>query len=106
MKISENYILREIAGDYIIVPSGREALHFQGLITVNETGVFLWKLLQEKECNLDELVEAVCHEFEVSEKMAREDIREFLGYIKQRGIIEEEGIEKNEENVYKTNDWV
>ena len=94
MRISENYILREIAGDYIIVPSGREVLHFQGLITVNETGVFLWKLLQEKECNLDELVKAVCNEFEVSEEMAREDIREFLGYIKQQGIIIEEGTEK------------
>ena len=43
MRISKDYIVREIAGEYIIVPTGREALNCQGLITVNETGAFRWK---------------------------------------------------------------
>lgn len=38
MKISSNYVIREIAGDYIIVPIGQAIFDFQGLITVNEIG--------------------------------------------------------------------
>ena len=36
MKIDRNFVLREIAGEYIIIPTGKTALEFNGLITVNE----------------------------------------------------------------------
>ena len=49
MHISENYILREIMGEYIVVPTGEEAMKFQGLVTLNETGAFLWKELQKND---------------------------------------------------------
>lgn len=48
MKISNEYIIRDIAGEYIIVPVGQVALDFQGLITVNEIGVYIWELLQKR----------------------------------------------------------
>ena len=40
MKISENYIMREIAGEYIVVPTGRAAMDFKGLISLNDVGLF------------------------------------------------------------------
>lgn len=45
MKIDRNFVLREIAGEYIIIPTGKTALEFNGLITVNEIGMELWKML-------------------------------------------------------------
>ena len=56
MKVEKDFILREIAGEYIIIPTGKTVLEFNGLITVNEIGVFLWKMLQE-EVTLNELVQ-------------------------------------------------
>ena len=41
MKISKQYVIREILGEHIIVPTGQEAIRFQGIIAVNETGAFL-----------------------------------------------------------------
>ena len=46
MKIDKKFVLREIAGEYIIIPTGKTALDFKGLITVNEVGVSIWKMLQ------------------------------------------------------------
>ncbi len=46
MKIDRSFVLREIAGEYIIIPTGKTALEFNGLITVNEIGMELWKMLQ------------------------------------------------------------
>ena len=48
MKIEKDFILREIAGDYVIVPTGKTALEFNGLITVNELGAFIWEKLQQE----------------------------------------------------------
>ena len=76
MKIDKNFVLREIAGEYIIIPTGRTALEFNGLITVNEVGMELWKMLQE------------------DENAAREDIQEFLDRLVKGGILTED--EKSE----------
>lgn len=91
MRISKNYIVREIADEYIIVPTGREALNFQGLITVNETGAFLWNLLQEESMTEDSLTEALCEAYEIEKTTAKQDVKEFLKYVKQRRILINEG---------------
>lgn len=88
MKINKEYVLREIAGDYIIIPVGKTVLEFNGLITVNEVGVFLWKMLQE-EVTMDDLVKAVLSEYEVEEEVARKDIRKFLEELVKGGILDE-----------------
>lgn len=87
MKISENYILREIAGEYIVVPTGSAAMDFKGLITLNETGAFLWKLLQEKEQTEKTLAEALCEEYETNPEEANADIEEFLQRIRSEGML-------------------
>ena len=89
MKITREYILREIAGDYIIIPTGKTVLDFNGLITLNEVGVSLWKMLQN-EVTFDDLLQGVLDEYDVEPAVAREDIQEFLDQLVNRGIIEAE----------------
>lgn len=91
MKISENFVKREIMGDHIIIPTGTEAIRFQGLISVNETGAFLWELLQKEELTKEELLCAVCKRYEVDREEARRDIEEFLEAMRERGILEGAG---------------
>ena len=87
MKISENYILREIAGEYIVVPIGSAAMDFKGLITLNDTGVFLWKLLQEDDQTKESLLDALCEEYEAVREEAKADIEEFLQRIRSEGML-------------------
>ena len=58
MHISENFVMREIAGERVIVPIGEEASRFHGLITVNDSGAFLWSILQKSDTTLDQLKKA------------------------------------------------
>ena len=88
MKINKEFVLREIVGDYIIIPTGRTVLEFNGLITVNEVGVTIWNMLQE-EVTMDELVQGVLAEYDVEEAVARKDIQEFLGELVKGGILDE-----------------
>ena len=86
MRIEKEFVLREIAGDYIIIPTGKTVLEFNGLITVNEVGVTLWNMLQE-EVTVDQLVQGVLAEYDVEEDVAREDIQEFLDTLAKGGIL-------------------
>ena len=89
MKVDKEFVLREIAGDYIIIPTGKTVLDFNGLITVNEVGAALWNMLQE-DVSLDELVKGILAEYEVEEDVAREDIQEFLTTLDKGGILKKD----------------
>lgn len=91
MKVEKEFVLREIAGDYIIIPTGKTVLEFNGLITVNEVGVSLWNMLQN-EVSLDDLVQGILNEYDVEESVAREDIVEFLNTLAEGGILDRDDI--------------
>ena len=88
MKIREGFILKEIAGSYVVVPVGQDLVDFSSMITINETGAFLW----EKLCNditTEELCDAVINEYEgVTKEEALSDIDEFVKVLKEKNILE------------------
>ena len=86
MKIKPGYLLREVAGNYIIVAIGEEAVDFNGLITVNETGAFLWKKL-ESGVDTDELLTALRAEYDVPEEIAIADINGFIEKLQKADLL-------------------
>ena len=45
MKIKEGFILRKVGGSNVIVPTGNETNEFNGMITTNDTGAFIFEKL-------------------------------------------------------------
>ena len=76
MKIVSGFILRSVAGNNIVVPVGENAKKFNGVINLNESGVFMWKKL-EQGIELDDLVKALTDEYDVDEQTARRDAQAF-----------------------------
>lgn len=90
MRISDEFILRNIAGDFIIVPTGKEAMNFQGLITVNEVGAFLWAALQKNNLSKKELTAALLKEYDADPETAEKDVDEFLEIVRKKGMLQDE----------------
>ena len=88
MKVSKRFVLREIAGSYVIVPVGDDVVDFSSMITVNETGAYLWNELQN-DVTIDELCEKLLAEYEgVTTAEAKADIVNFVSVLKENGILE------------------
>lgn len=86
MKISEGYLLRTVAGKNIVVSVGAD-VNFNGMLTLNDTGVFFWKLLQ-RETTKEEMLEAVLKEYDVSSQEASKDIDDFIQKLSANKILE------------------
>lgn len=86
MKIKNGFIIREIAGSYVIIAAGEDAVDFGGMITVNETGAFLWGLL-ERGTSKKEMTEKLLSEYDVDEKTAEADIDEFIEKLRAGKIL-------------------
>ena len=85
MKIKDGFVLREIAGDTVVIPSGN-TLNFDMMITLNETGAFLWKKLQS-EADETELVEALLNEYEVEKETAQEHVKKFIEKLNEHELL-------------------
>ena len=88
MQVSKDYLLRNIAGETILIPSGAAAQKFNGLVTVNSLGAFLWDELSEPK-DLDTLVRRITEEYEVDAETARRDAEEFLEELRRIGALED-----------------
>ena len=88
LKIKDNFLLKEVAGKTIVVPVGQATLDFNAIITLNETGAFLFSKLQEKDMSEEDLVAALTTEYDVSADIAAADIKKFVDSIKKAGVTE------------------
>ena len=88
MQVSKDYLLRTIAGETILIPSGAAAQKFNGLVTVNSLGAFIWDVLQSP-TDLDGLVGRITEEYEVDAATARADAEEFLAELRNIGALED-----------------
>ncbi|MBE7043194.1 MAG: PqqD family protein [Ruminococcaceae bacterium] len=87
MKIKSSFILKKILDDYIVVPVGEELVNFDAMITLNETGAFLWELLNEEKTE-EELLKELCSVYDVSEEDAKKDISNFIALLQQTKVLE------------------
>ena len=86
LKLDKEYVLRQIGDDYIIVPVGKATLSFNGMITVNETGAFLWEQLV-KGISKEELLGKLIETYEVTLDEAKRDLDEFLNVLYTNDIL-------------------
>ncbi len=88
MKIKEGYMLRTVAGQNIVVPIGSAAQRFNGMITLNSTGAFLWQEMHE-ETDRDTLVSKLLEEYDVDSKLASLGVDSFLRKIREAKLVDE-----------------
>lgn len=86
MKLKKGFIVREIAGETVVLPSGEE-LDLSKVFYLNETAKFLWKYLEES-AELTELVEAVLKEYDVDQEHAELSVARFVMKLNENGFLE------------------
>ena len=89
MKVSKQFILRNVAGDNLLIPTGSSAISMKGLILLSESGVLLYNRLQTG-CTKEDLINALTSEYDVNAEDAALDTEAFLNQMRQLNILLEE----------------
>lgn len=88
MNVKLDFVLREIAGETLLVPAGKTALDLNGMLTLNETCAALWRMLPEA-ADAEALTQGLLQEFEgAPAEQVRADVEEFLARLRELGIVE------------------
>ena len=89
MRVKKDFIFRDIAGEYLLIPTGEAALSVKGLIAMSESGSLLYQKLRDG-CSRADLIAALLAEYDVSEAVAADDVDAFLDQMRQLDMLAEE----------------
>lgn len=87
MKLVSGLVLRQIAGESILIPTGELTKNFNGLISVNDVSAFILEQLRE-ERTFAQLLEAVLEEFDVAPERAEADLKDLLEKLENLQLLE------------------
>lgn len=87
MKIKEGFILRRIAGEMVVVPVGEMMVSFNRILSLSDTGAFIWQLLAENDLSKDEILERMLDEYEVDRQLAARDIDRFIASLQAADLL-------------------
>lgn len=88
MKVKGDFVLSPMADSFVVVPVGDANMNLNVVISLNETGAFLWKNLQN-ETTAENLLCALTAEYDVDQATAKEHIEKFLKKLKEKNLLEE-----------------
>ena len=88
MKIADGFALKVIADTNAVVPTGTNTVSFRSIISLNDSGAFLWKQL-ETDTDEERLVSALLGEYDTDEETARADVREFIENARAAKLLDE-----------------
>ena len=82
MKIKKGFLLREMpGGTSVVVGVGENSEKLKGYLTLNESGAFIWKIL-EKGATVDEIVSEILKEYDVEEGIVKADVTAVVSKLK------------------------
>ena len=85
MKLKDGFILRTVAGETVVLPTGG-VTDFDMMITLNDTGKFLWERLTVG-AEEEELVKALLAEYDVTEELAAQSVAAFVARLKELDFL-------------------
>lgn len=85
MKLKNGFVLREVAGQVVVIPSGDD-LDLNMMITLNDTGRFLWEML-ENGAEEAELAQALLKEYDVDQATAQQAVDAFVARLKELDFL-------------------
>ncbi|MBQ7006680.1 MAG: PqqD family protein [Oscillospiraceae bacterium] len=89
MKVKDGFLIKKILDDYLVVPTGDNIVDFSVVVSLNESGAFLWEQLRTEKTET-ELIDALMGTYEPLERsVAENDVAEFISLLKSHGFLDE-----------------
>lgn len=87
MKLSKDWVLTELAGEYVAVPTAA-ASTFRGIVRLNDTGADIWNGLAEGKSEV-EIADQLVREYSgLRSDKALQDVRDVIAKLQEEGLLE------------------
>lgn len=90
MKLKDQLTLREVAGQYVIIPTGERVREVTSIVYISSSAADLWGYMKDHEFTREDLVQCVMEHYTgVTEEQAGADIDQFLKTLADNNILDD-----------------
>ena len=90
MNLKDQLILREVAGQYVIVPTGQRVREVTSIVYISSSAAYLWEYMKDHEFTREDLVQRIMEHYTgVTEEQAGADIDKFLKILADNNILDD-----------------
>lgn len=86
MRIKDGFVLREVAGQTMVIATGEASEAFHGMIKLNDTAKCIWKGLTDGHTPC-EIAQSIAAEYAVSVDVALKDVNAMIDRMVQAGFL-------------------
>lgn len=88
MKIKDGFILKDVAGNKIVIATGEQRINFNGIITFNQVGAVVFDMLDGTN-SVEDIVSRISEDYGVSYDIVKNDVEKLIEKMKNHNLIEE-----------------
>lgn len=87
MKIVDGFKLREVCGEFVVVPEGSKLVNFNKMLSLNGSAAFLWKAVEGKDFDVQMLADLLVNEYKIDSALALSDAGKILDKWVEIGVV-------------------
>jgi hypothetical protein len=88
MKIKEQYKVREMAGEHVIIMQGKHGSDLTKIISLNQSALYLWNELQGKEFDTEVVADMLVERYGIDKGVATTDAERWIERLRECNITE------------------
>ncbi len=89
MKLKYKFVVKSVAGKAVAVAVGDDNIAFNGMIKLNETGEFIFNMLNGEGTTLADVSAALMQKYDIDEPTATDAAKGFIDNLSANGLIVE-----------------
>ncbi len=90
MKLKDQLLLREVAGQFVIVPTGQRVQEVTSIVYISSSGAFLWDYMKDHDFQPEDLVDRIMEHYDgVTREQAAADVKQFLKTLSDNCILDD-----------------
>lgn len=87
--MKKGFVLREVAGQFMVIATGEASRQFHGMIRLNQTGKEIWQGLSDG-LTEEEIAGKLVQSYGIEKSQAAEDVRNMIRQMTEEGFLQNE----------------
>jgi hypothetical protein len=88
MKIKEQFKVREMAGEHVVIMQGKLGSDLTRIISLNESALYLWRAIEGKEFDTNRIADLLAEHYGIDDEVAQRDAARWVDRLEECGLVE------------------
>lgn len=88
MKIKEQYKVREMAGEYVVIMQGKHGKDLTKIISLNESALYLWQRVEGSDFDTNCVADLLTEYYGIDDQIAQRDAQHWIDKLEECGLLE------------------